>query len=191
MSASVGRVRVYIACSLDGFIAGEDDDLAWLDDRPEADVASAENAESLGFEAFMADVGALVMGRRTFEVVESFGPEAWLYGKRPVLVATHRPLSTNRSTVRPVDGAIEDIIAEARRMAAPKDVYLDGGQLIRAALDAGLIDELVVTVIPVVLGKGIPLFAGATKRHDFALRRQVAFPGGGVQLTLLPPTPPS
>ena len=69
-----------------------------------------------------------------------------------------------------------------------RDVYLDGGELIRQALDAALVDELVVTLIPVVLGSGHPLFAGAQQRHRFELLANATLPGGLVQLTFRPLT---
>ncbi len=152
-----GRVRVFIACSLDGFIAGEGDDLSWLPASP----------EDHGYDAFMADIGALLIGRGTFDVASGFDP--WPYGDRPVLVATTRSLVVPGPTVREVSGPIAELVAEARHAAGERDVYLDGGNLIRQALDADLIDELTVTFIPVVLGAGHPLFAGVSHRRHFEL----------------------
>ena len=179
------RVRVYIACSLDGFIAGPDDDLSWL---PGANGTAPEGATSngaLGYEAFMADVGAILMGRKTYAVARGFeGP--WPYGDTPVLIVTHRPLDPDApAAVRAIDGNVDDVVAAARAAAGDKDVYLDGGSLIRQALDAGLVDELVVTQVPVVLGAGASLFAGTTKRHAFDVVSHVDYLGL-VQLTLRP-----
>lgn len=147
---------MFIACSLDGFIAGPDDDLSWL--------PAPEGADDFGYGAFIADVGALLMGRRTHDVVAGF-PGDWPYGERPVLVATQRPLSPKQATVRAVQGSIGELVRAAREVAGERDVYLDGGNLIRQALDAGLVDELTITVVPVVLGRGVPLFAGTAQRH--------------------------
>ncbi len=152
-----GRVRVFIACSLDGFIAGDDDDLSWLPDSP----------EDHGYDAFMAEVGALLIGRGTFDVASGFDP--WPYGDRPVLVATTRPMVVPGPTVREVAGAIATLVDQARTAAGGRDVYLDGGNLIRQALDADLIDELIVTFIPVILGAGDPLFAGVAHRRHLQL----------------------
>lgn len=173
----MGRVRVFIACSLDGFIAGPDDDLSWLP-APPADT-------DYGYADFMKDVGALLMGRNTYRVVEGFdGP--WPHGDRPVLVATRRPLTPKAPTVRAVAGHIADLIAEARAVAGDKDVYLDGGDLIRQGIDADLVDELVVSIIPTILGAGAPLFAGTHGRHALTLVSSQAFAAGLVQLTLRP-----
>lgn len=153
-----GRIRVFIACSLDGFIAGPNDDLSWL--PPPSD----DPADDHGYTPFMAEVGALLMGRRTFDVVRGFGG-AWPYGERPVLVATRRPLGEAPAVVRAVEGGIDALLDAALAAAGGKDVYVDGGDVIRQALDAGRIDEMVVTVVPVVLGAGHPLFAGVKQRR--------------------------
>jgi dihydrofolate reductase len=110
----------------------------------------------------------------------------WPYGELPVLVATHRKLLQEHPTVRIVNGPIDDLVAEAREVAGGRHVYLDGGALIRQALDSGLVDELTVTVIPVVLGRGYPLFAGTTKRHRFTLVSARSFDSGLVQLVYRP-----
>lgn len=172
------RVRVFIASSLDGFIAGEGDDLSWL---PAADPGGSDH----GYGAFMAQVGALLMGRRTFDVVAGFeGP--WPYGAKPVLVATQRPLTTAEPAVRAVAGPIASLVQQAKLAAGEGDVYLDGGDLIRQALDAGLIDELVVTLIPQLLGRGHALFAGVQQRHRLELVASETLAGGLLQLTLRP-----
>jgi len=170
------RIRVFIASSLDGFIAGPDDELDWL---------SAPAGTEDTFTPFMAETGALLMGRRTYDVVEGFDG-AWPYGDTPVLVATRRPLSPAQPSVRAVTGTIEELVEQARAAAGDKDVYLDGGALIRSALDADLVDELTVTVIPMILGAGIPLFAGAARRHPLALVSQRAIGGGLVELIYRP-----
>ncbi|MEB3221695.1 MAG: dihydrofolate reductase family protein [Candidatus Sericytochromatia bacterium] len=149
----MSRVCVFCAVSLDGFIARADHGLDWLTPPP------GEALEDT-FGPFLAGVGALLMGRTTFDVVTSFGPEAWAYGDRPVLVATHRPLDATRPTVRPVAGPIAALVAEARAAAGPGDVYLDGGQMVGQALAAGLVDEVTLTVVPVALGAGIAAFGG-------------------------------
>lgn len=170
-----GRVRVFIACSLDGFIAGPNDDLSWLPPPVEGD--------DHGYAAFFAGVGALLMGRRTYDVVTTFG--SWPYEDRPVLVATRRPLTPKVPTARPVQGPITDLVVEARAAAQGRDVYVDGGDVIRQALDADLIDALTVTIVPVILGAGHPLFAGATRRQALTVTGN-RMTRGLVQLDLAP-----
>lgn len=158
----VPRIRVYIACSLDGFIAGLDDDLSWLSGPPDASDAT----EAVTFETFMAEVGVLLMGRRTYDVVRAMDVP-WPYGDIRVLVATHRALPDGPATVRGVSGTMSELVRTARQLAGDRDVYVDGGNLVRQALDAGVVDEVIVTMIPIVLGAGIPLFAGVERRQTF------------------------
>lgn len=171
------NVRVFIASSLDGFIAGPNDEIDWL-------TANSGGAEDT-FTPFMAQIGALLMGRRTLDVVAGFsGP--WPYGDVPVLVATNRPLTSSQSTVRAVSGSVAEIVAQAKQAAGERDVYIDGGALIRSALDAGLIDEMTVTLIPIVLGAGLPLFAGARRSHSLELISERTIGGGLAQLVYRP-----
>ena len=156
------KVRVYIACSLDGFIAGRGDDLSWLSDVLETEDKTDDGV--VEFEQFLSGVGALLMGRRTFDVVTSFAGEL-PYGEIPLLIATNRPLERPNPNVRPVHGTISEMIDEARKVAAGKDIYVDGASLIRQALDAGEVDDLIITVAPHVLGEGTSLFSGVSQRH--------------------------
>lgn len=172
----MSRVRVFIATSLDGFIAGTDDDLSWLPQHG----AGAEDT----YTPFMAEIGALLMGRRSHDVVRGF-PGPWPYAV-PVLVATHRPLVDPPPGVVAVAGSIAELVERAREVAGPKDVYLDGGALIRAAIDADLVDLATVTLVPVMLGAGIPLFAGVTRRHALELESARPIGAGMVQMTYRP-----
>jgi dihydrofolate reductase len=186
--ASSARVLVYIACSLDGFIAGPGDDLSWLpgaDGSEGTELPPGSDPGALGFAEFLSEVGALLMGRRTFDVVQGFGGSS-PFAERPLLVATHRPLPVAAPHVRAVQGDITELVAHARSAAGARNVYLDGGNLIRQALDARLIDELVVTLVPVVLGQGHALFAGAEKRHSLELLGQYRYGRNLLQLRLRP-----
>lgn len=171
----MAKVRVYIAASLDGFIAGPDDDLSWLPTE-----AGPEGEGALGYEAFMAEVGAMLMGRRTYDVVNSFEGD-WPYGQTPVLVATHRDLEPFAPTVRAVSGSMDTMLDAALEAAAGRDVYVDGGALIQAALEVGRVDELIVTLAPVLLGGGVPLFGALSKRRDLVFEHHASM-GSMVQL---------
>lgn len=175
--ASASQVRIFLATSLDGFIAGPGDDLSWL---PEPDTGSVDS----GYAEHMTKIGCLLFGRRTYDVVQTLG--GWSYPPIPMLVATRRPLITDNPHVRAVTGNIEELIATARQLAEGKDVYLDGGDLIRQALDAGLVDHLVVTIVPIALGEGIPLFAGCRHRHPLKLEKHRLLDQGMVQLVYRP-----
>lgn len=177
----MSRVRVYLGVSLDGYVAGLDHDLSWLDDfAPAADTPT----DGLTFPDFFAQVGALLMGRGTYDVVAGFDVP-WPYGDTPVLVATSRPLEGAPAPVTPVSGTVEELVAQAKRAAGDRDVYLDGGALVRSGLDAGLVDELCLTVIPVLLGAGVSLWGGLTRRTDLKFTAHHDY-GGLVQLTAVP-----
>lgn len=177
-----GRVRVYIATSFDGFIAGPKDELDWLP-NPSPDTQLPEDV--IGFETFLSQCGAMVMGRRTYEVAAGF-EGAWFYGALPILVPTHRPLQPKVPSVSATSGTIDAILDEALRIAGEKDVYVDGGATVRAALDAGRVDELIVTVVPILLGKGISLFAGLERRRPLEFLSHRDYGGGLVQWVARP-----
>ena len=166
------KVRVFIACSLDGFIAGPNDELDWLE--------GPDGAEDT-FTPFFKAIGAMLMGRQTYDAVSSFEGD-WPYGDTPIIVATNRPLQMAKPSVQGYQGTIEELVAKAKTMSEGGDVYVDGGNLIRQALDAGLVDDITLTLIPIVLGDGIPLFSGAKQMHRLELCSQRAIGGGMVEL---------
>lgn len=179
------RVRVYIATSLDGFIAGPGDDLTWLTGSDAANPGGESDPEALTFDSFFSDVGAVLMGRGTFDVVHKM--EWWGYADRPVLVATHRELGGDvRDTVRAVSGSVHEIVALAKEAADGRDVYIDGGDLIRQAADADLLDDITITIAPIALGAGHPLFTGLRKRYPVEVVGHHTFEGGMVQIRARP-----
>ena len=149
---------VFIATSLDGFIARENDDLDWLD----AANATVTPGEDCGYGAFMASVDTLVMGRHTYEKVLSFGD--WPYGDKPVIVLSRQPLDIPSAIAANVTHSDESPRALCARLtqAGTGRLYIDGGVTIQRFLAAGLIDEMTITVIPVLLGSGKPLFGALT-----------------------------
>lgn len=172
---------MFVACSLDGFIAGPDDDLSWLP-APDA------SGEDYGYRAFLAETAAILMGRRTYEVAARF--ERWPYDEMPVFVATSRPLDPVVPTVGAVVGTAPELLA-AVRTRTDGALYLDGGALIRSFLDAGLVDELTVTIVGVILGRGVPLFAGTGRRRSLRLVNATPYPSGLVQLRYALPRRPA
>ncbi len=147
----MGRARVFLATSLDGFIAGPDDDLSWLPTDGEPGPGAVD------FAGFMSECGSMLMGRRTYDVVMGSGGP-WPYGDLPVLVATTRELVDGPPTVRAVSGSVASLLTEAKAVAGAKDVYVDGGDLVRRCLADDLIDELILSVVPTLLGGGAALF---------------------------------
>jgi dihydrofolate reductase len=143
---------VYIATSLDGFIARKDGGLDWL---PTPDNDTEVDAS---FDTFLNSIDALVMGRNTYDMVQSFG--VWGYGDKPVFVLTHRsidPPEDSAACVEAISGEPEEVVAELASRDL-NNLYIDGGNTIQAFLRSGQIQRLIVTRIPVLLGAGIPLF---------------------------------
>jgi len=165
-------VSVFVGTSVDGFIARPNGDLDWL---PEG------GGEPHGYDEFFASVDAIVIGRKTFETVLTFG--AWPYGEKRVVVLSSRPIdfsAVRGGVVEQMAGPPAEIVS---RLAADgaHHLYVDGGITIQGFLRAGLIQRLVITRVPVLIGEGIPLF-GALPR-DVRLRHVMTrhFPSGLVQ----------
>ena len=143
-----------MATSLDGFIARRNGDLDWLDTAN----ATVPDGEDCGYGAFMKAVDVLVMGRKTYEKVLSFGK--WPYGETRVVVMSGSPIAFPDSVGNAVTRSSEEPPQLCERLAGEgaHHLYVDGGITIQRFLAAGLIDELTITLIPVVLGEGAPLF---------------------------------
>jgi dihydrofolate reductase len=142
------KASVFIATSLDGFIARANGDLDWL---------PPGGGEEHGYDAFIATVDALVIGRKTYETVLSF--DTWPYGGKPVYVLSTRALAPAPpgAVVEHLSGAPAELVAQLAARGVGH-VYVDGGITIQGFLQAGLIQRLIITRIPVLLGAGIPLF---------------------------------
>jgi len=157
MAASI-QASVFVGTSLDGFIARSNGDLDFL---------PPGGGEEHGYAEFMASVDATVIGRNTYETVLAF-PE-WPYGSKPVIVLSTRPIdpAAPGAVVERMTGDPAEIAA---RLAARgvRHIYVDGGITIQRFLQAGLIQRLIITRVPVLIGTGIPLF-GALPR-DIRLR---------------------
>lgn len=148
------KVSVFIATSLDGFIARNDGGIDWLNDANE----SIPDGQDCGFQEFFGSVDTLIMGRKTYEQVLTFGP--WSYGKTPVFILSSNPISFPKSVPQTVVHSYkrpQDLLKQLS-VEGVEHVYVDGGTTIQGFLNERLIDEITITVIPVILGGGIPLF---------------------------------
>ncbi len=152
---------VYIATSLDGFIADRYDGLDWLQAVPNP------AGDDFGFGAFIDSIDALVMGRRTFEIVSGFEGD-WPY-PQPVFVLSSGRIDVPerlKGKVEPVQGAPGEI-AEALAVKGFQRLYIDGGKTVQSFLSAGMVDEMIVTRIPVLLGAGVSLFGELPRSQSF------------------------
>jgi len=153
---------VFIGMSVDGFIARPNGDLDFL---------PPGGGEPHGYDEFMASVDALVIGRKTFETVLAFAE--WPYGKKRVVVLSSRPLdfsAVRGGNVEQMSGTPEEIVSKLSASGS-QHAYIDGGITIQRFLRAGLIQRLIITRVPVLIGEGIPLFG--TLPHDIRLRHVV------------------
>ena len=163
---------VFIGISVDGFIARRNGDLDFL---------PTGGGEPHGYDEFMAGVDALVIGRHTFEKVLTFG--GWPYAKKREVVLSSRPVDLSAAVggvVEHMAGPPAEIVSQLAASGA-QHLYIDGGITIQRFLRAGLIQRLIITRVPVLIGDGIPLF-GALPR-DVQLRHVGTrhYPSGLVQ----------
>lgn len=172
------RVSVFVATSLDGFIARKDGNLDWLDAANETVPAG----EDCGFREFMQSVDHLVMGRSAFEKVLSFGD--WPYGDTAVTVLSRNSISFPDSLPKTVKHSSEDPQTLCNRLSSEgvEHIYVDGGITIQRFLAERLIDDILITVIPVLLGEGIPLFGPLAQDVSLELTGTKSFEFGLVQL---------
>jgi dihydrofolate reductase len=170
------NASVYIATSLDGFIAREDGSLDWLPQFGATD-------EDYGFHTFMDTVDALVMGRKTFEKILSFGVP-WPY-KKPVVVLSNTGVTIPdelSDKVQSMGGPMPEILQGLIQLGYDH-VYLDGAQTIQSFMGTGLVNQLIITVIPVLIGSGIPLFGPIQEDIQLELHDSRSWPSGLVQQT--------
>jgi len=159
------KCSVFIATSLDGFIARKNGELDWL---PGSDGENTESDEDYGYYDFFASIDTLVMGRHTYDMVSSFGE--WPYTDKNVIVMSSAYPKQPKELGEGVMGTSlspRDLLTHLADTGA-KHVYVDGGKTIQGFLRAGLIQEMTITRIPILIGKGIPLFGQLV--HDIRLQ---------------------
>ncbi len=149
MTAQPIQASVFIGVTVDGFIARPNGDLDFL---------PPGGGEPHGYAEFFSSIDALVIGRKTFEIVLEF-PE-WPYADKPVFVLSSRPLDFSSVSGGIVEQIAGDPVEIISRLAARgfRQLYIDGGVTIQEFLRAGLIQRLIITRVPVLIGEGIPLF---------------------------------
>jgi dihydrofolate reductase len=160
---------VFIGISVDGFIARSNDEIDFL---PQS------GGEPHGYYEFMAGIDAIVIGRRSFEKVLTMGP--WPYGDKRVVVLSSRPVKLSDAVgaaVEQMDGAPADIVA-ALAASGAHNLYIDGGVTIQRFLRDGLINRLIITRVPVLIGAGIPLFGTLLRDVKLEHVSTRSFPSG-------------
>src|SRR5262245_40571609 len=154
------RVVYYAAMSLDGFIAESDDTLDWLTKFPGVEPGEAVQTVAGGYDEFYEDVGAVVMGSVTYQWVLDHVSGPWVYSGKPSWILTTRDIAgIEGEDIRIVEGGVDNRFDEMVASAGDRKLWVVGGGNVASQFaDAGLIDEVWVTVVPVVLGAGKPLF---------------------------------
>jgi dihydrofolate reductase len=165
------QISVFIAHSVDGYIATDDDSLDWL-------MAAGAEGEDYGFDTFLADVDVVAMGRSTYEFIKDFAELP--YGNRPVHVFTTRDPGP-REGFEFYARTPAEAVAHWEEQGVRR-VYVDGGTLISQFLDAELVDEMTLTTVPLLLGSGKPLFHRIAKRTPLRLVDCQVFDSGMVSL---------
>lgn len=173
------KASVFIATSLDGFISRKDGSIDWLNEANQLVTAG----EDCGYKVFSESVDVLVMGRHTFDLVRTF--DAWPYGDKRVVVLSSRAVEIPDDWRKTVSSSSEapDVLLQRLETEGFRHVYVDGGITIQRFLAAGLINELTVTLIPVLLGEGRPLFGPLEKDVKLKLVQSKVYEFGFVQLT--------
>jgi dihydrofolate reductase len=167
--------HVFIATSLDGFIARENGEIDWLLERDQSD-------EDHGYDDFIKDIDAIVMGRGTFEAVRGMGD--WFYN-RPVLVLSAR--LAQQEVPNELIGKVRFTSKSPRETMAMLDIegcrriYVDGGRVIQSFLALGMISDMVITRVPILLGTGRPLFGAVQRDISLVHTSTRSFPSGLVQ----------
>ena len=181
------EVVLYIAASLDGYIARPDGSVDWLDEIAQPPDGSQED---YGYAEFIAGIGTVLMGRVTYEQVLSFGV-AHPYPHTAGYVFSRTRAGQRDENVEFVDGAALPQFIARLKATSDKHIWLiGGGLLIQEFLRHDLIDRIIVTVMPVILGEGIPLFPPPTPQIGLELVETLSLSNGIVQLTYRRATQP-
>ena len=175
MEENTPRIKLYIATSLDGFIAREDESIDWLtkyENNPETDY---------GYSEFYESIGTVLMGRKTYEQVLGFGD--WPYGEKKAYVFTRQeePLRREKN-VEFISGDIGEFARQLKENTE-EDIWLVGGsQLIKVFLEQNLVQDLIIFVVPIILGSGIPLFDQIQKEIGLKLINTERYESGLVRM---------
>lgn len=175
------QCSVFCGVSLDGFLARKDGSLDWL---MGSDPESSGPPPDSGFNAFMASVDYVILGRNTYDIVLKMTKDSWFYSK-PVYVLTHRPIVIPDIAKGKVEFGAHtpaELVALMERRGA-KRLYVDGGKTVQEFLRAGLIDDLTIGQIPVLIGDGIPLFGTLPKDVKLEIVSSFIQAGGGATQT--------
>ncbi|MCB0649552.1 MAG: dihydrofolate reductase [Saprospiraceae bacterium] len=172
------KLKIFIAMSLDGFIAKPDDDLSFLK-------AVEKEGEDYGYEAFTSGIDTLIIGRKTYDyVVREIGSQHYDNGSNDVYIITRKPKPRKGKTIF-YSGDLKELVLKLKSESG-KDIYCDGGaEIIHQLLVQDLVDELIISIIPVLLGEGTRLFKKGRPEQTLKLQSIKSFETGLVQVNYL------
>ena len=182
MPSTDSRVTIHMAASLDGFIARPDGSTDWLETGDRFDAGETLDPEFV--KEFLASIDCYLMGSRTYETALRFEAKGfgWAYGDKPLFVLTTRELPRSRDTVEFVSGDLAGLVNERLRPAYRNIWVAGGGALAGELLRLGLADEVAVTLVPVLIGEGIPFFQGIGRDVKLHLIEVKAYKSGMVAM---------
>ena len=180
------KCSVYIATSIDGYIATKDGGVDWLYAAGNAEADMGDNPD-MGFACFIESVDCMIMGRKCMEVISSMklSPEQWPYGDIPIIVLSNtmkEPPENLRDKVEMYSGDIQALISRLENDGF-QHAYIDGGATITSFINLKLIDRMTITKAPVLLGEGIALFGAMHQEVKLENAQATAFPNEFIQLT--------
>jgi dihydrofolate reductase len=176
------RVTIHMAASLDGFIARKDGSVDWLETSDE--FADGETMDPGFVTAFLKTIDCYVMGSRTYETALRFESQGfgWSYGDKPTFVLTTRELPRTRETVEFCSGDLAQLVNGRLRSTFRSIWFVGGGLVSGECLRLGLADEVRYSILPIVIGEGIPFFATLDKDIPLHLAEVKAYKSGVVEL---------
>ncbi|HET7106949.1 MAG TPA: dihydrofolate reductase family protein [Candidatus Acidoferrum sp.] len=174
---------MHVVSSLDGFIAKQDNSVSWLEDNGSVYEAGATISEQ-EIAAFIKAIDCYVLGSRTYEHALELG---WPYGETPTVVVTSRKMSSTKNNVEFYSGDLRELI-DAKLAPRYRNIWLVGGaRLCQRFLKLGLVDEIKLTIAPVLLGDGLRLFGDSATEARWNLQNVVAYKNGFVELSYSAP----
>lgn len=176
------RVTIHMAASLDGFIARKDGGVDWLETSDE--FIGGDSLDPGDVEAFLKTIDCYVMGSRTYEIALNFETQGlgWAYGDKPTFVLTSRNLPRTRDTVEFYSGDLSQFVNERLRPAFSSIWFVGGGAVVGECLRRGLADEIRYSILPILIGDGIPFFEKLGSDVPLHLAEIKAYKSGIVEL---------
>jgi dihydrofolate reductase len=180
-NANGRSVTLHVVSSLDGFIAKKDNSVSWMDSTGKIYESGVSISEK-EIAAFLKSIDCYVLGSRTYEHALELG---WPYGDTPVVVVTNRkwPSASARKTVEFYSGDLKTLV-DVKLAPRYRNIWLVGGAMLcQRFLELGLVDEIKLTIAPVLLGEGLRLFGGSLTEERWNLKNVVAYKNGFVELS--------